>query len=163
MISLAETQSCEITKACLSLSGRAAVRCPFCDKGHYIAVPKHLHNKPVRAKCECGKSFPVVFDSREYHRKEVRLPGEYWNAFGELDIMIVTSLSITGVGFQAGRSTPFVTIGETIQLKFLLDDGHETWVEAKAIVRRVDRNGIGVEFAGLDRHQQKCLGFYLMP
>ena len=163
MISLAETQSCEITKACLSPSGRAAVRCPFCDRGHYVAVPKHLHNKPVRAKCECGRSFPVLFDSRGYYRKEVRLNGEYWNALGEKDLMTVTSLSLTGAALSTVRSEPLVIVGETVQLKFLLDDKRRTWIKAKAIVKRVAGDQLGVEFLGLQVHEQKCLGFYLMP
>ena len=163
MIGLTQTQSSEITKACLSLSGRATVRCPFCDKHHYTAVPKHLHNRPVRARCECGKTFPILFDSRGYYRKDVYLLGEYWNEFGEKDLMTVTSLSLTGAGFETARSEPFVTPGETIQLHFQLDDSHNTWIKAKAIVKRVDGKKIGVEYVWLDGHHQKCLGFYLMP
>jgi hypothetical protein len=163
MIGFAQTQSCEITRACLSRSGKANVRCPFCDKRHYTSVPEHLHNKPVRAKCECGKSFPVLFDSRGYYRKEVRLKGEYWNAFGEKDLMTVMSLSLTGAGLSTGRSKPIVTMGETVQLRFLLDDKHSTWIKVKAIVKRVVGDQLGVEFVGLQRHEQKCLGFYLMP
>ncbi len=163
MIGLAQTQSSEITRASLSRSGRTTVSCPFCKKRHYTAVPKHLHNKPVRAKCECGKSFPVLFDSRGYYRKEVRLTGEYWNAFGEKDLMTVTSLSLTGAGLSTVRSTPIVKKGETVQLRFLLDDKRGTWIKAKAIVHRVAGDQLGVEFVGLQVHEQKCIGFYLMP
>ena len=85
MLGLAQTQTHEIMKASLSHSGRATVKCPFCNKCHCITVPKHLHNKPVRAECECGKSFPVLFDSRGYYRKEVRLSGEYEDIFGKKD------------------------------------------------------------------------------
>lgn len=163
MVGLAQTQSKEITRACLSRSGRATVRCPFCDKRHYNAVPKHLHNKPVRAKCECGRSFPVLFDSRGYYRKEVRLTGEYWNAFGKKDFVTVTSLSLTGAGLTTGRSKPIAMVGETVQLRFLLDDEHGTWIKVKAVVKRAAGNQLGVEFVGLQGHEQKCLGFYLMP
>ena len=163
MLDLAQTQTCEMMKAPLSQSGRATVRCPFCKKCHYTSVPKQLHNKPVRAKCECRKSFPVLFDSRGYYRKAVQLPGEYRNGSGEKVGMTVTTLSFTGAGLEAERGKPVVKRGETIQLRFLLDDCHNSWIKAKAIVRQVDGNRIGVKFIGLNGHEQKCLGFYLMP
>ena len=163
MLGLAQTQTHEIMKASLSHTGRATVKCPFCDKCHCITVPQHLHNKPVRAECECGKSFPVLFDSRGYYRKEVRLSGEYKDTFGRKDVMTVTTLSFTGAGLEAGHSTPSITMGDTIRLSFLLNDSNNTWIKTKAIVRRVDGNRIGVVFVGLNDHQQKCLGFYLMP
>jgi hypothetical protein len=77
MISLAQTESKESLKVFLSDSGKTTVKCPFCAKCHHTTVPKHFHNKPVRGKCNCGESFSVLFDSRKYYRKEVRLPGEY--------------------------------------------------------------------------------------
>ena len=163
MIGLAQTQSFEMKKVSLSHSGRTTVECPFCEKRHYTAVPRNLHNKPVRAKCECGKSFPVLFDSRSCYRKEIRLPGEYRDTFGQKDLMTVTTLSMTGAGIEVTSVKPFVRAGETIQLKFMLNGGHNRWIETKAVVRRVDSNRIGVEFVGLSVHQEKCLGFYLMP
>jgi hypothetical protein len=162
MIGLAQTQSYEIMKVFLSDRGRTSVKCPFCKKHHDVSVPEGLRNKPVRAKCECGRSFPVLFDGRGHFRKEVRLPGEYWNTSGEKDLMTVTTVSATGAGFDAARSKPFVALGETVQVRFMLNDNHNTWITAKAIIKRVHRNRIGIEFIGLDCHQQKCLGFYLM-
>ena len=163
MIGLAQTQSFEMMKVFLSHSGRTTVGCPFCQKRHYTAVPRHLHNKPVRAKCECDKSFPVLFDSRRYYRREVGLPGQYRDTFGQKDLMTVTTLSTTGAAIEAANIKPFVRAGEIIQLRFMLNGGHNRWIETKAIVRRVDGNRIGVEFVGLSVHQEKCLGFYLLP
>jgi len=163
MIGLAQTQSFEMKKVFLSHSGRTTVECPFCQKRHYTAVPRNLHNKPVRAKCECGKSFPVLFDSRSSYRKEIRLPGEYRDTFGQKDLMTVTTLSKTGAGIEVASVKPFVRAGKTIQIRFMLNGGHKRWIETKAVVKRVDGNRIGVEFVGLSVHQEKCLGFYLMP
>jgi hypothetical protein len=123
----------------------------------------YLYNKPVRAKCKCGKSFPVLFDSREHRRTEVQLKGEYWDTFGEKDLMTVTTLSASGAGFKAACRTPDVSVGETIQVSFWLNSAYKTLITTKAIVKRIDRNRLGVEFVGLDEHQRKCLGFYLMP
>jgi hypothetical protein len=123
----------------------------------------YLYNKPVRAECKCGKSFPVLFDSREHCRTEVRLKGEYWDTFGEKDLMTVTTLSASGAGFEAACSTPDVSVGETIKVTFWLNSSYKTLITTKAIVKRIDRNRLGVEFVGLDEHQRKCLGFYLMP
>jgi len=163
MIDLAQTQSFEMMKVFLGPSGRTTVRCPFCEKHHHKDVPNHLHNKPVRAKCKCGKSFPVLFDNRGYFRKEVRLAGEYWNTFGEKDLMSITSLSASGAGLEAARSKPDVSVGETIQVSFRLNGAFKAWIKTRAIVKRIDRNRLGIVFIGLDVHQRKCLGFYLMP
>jgi len=163
MISLAQTESKESLKVFLSDSGKTTVKCPFCQKCHHTTVPKHFHNKPVRGKCNCGESFPVLFDSRKYYRKEVRLPGEYWNTFGRKDLMTVTTLSFTGAGFEAGRLNPSINSGETIRLNFLLKNNDKIWIRSSALVRRVNGNQIGVDFMGMDEHHQKCLGFYLMP
>lgn len=162
MINLEQTQSYEIIKADLNLSGETTIKCPFCEKHHYTAVPKYLRNRPVRMKCECGKSFPVLFDSRKHRRREVWLPGEYWDLSGEKDLMTVTSLSATGVGFKASRSKPLISIGETIQIRFFLNDGYSTCITTQVIVRGLDRNRISVEFIGLDENQRKFIGFYLV-
>ena len=77
--------------------------------------------------------------------------------------MTVTTLSTTGAAIEAANIKPFERAGEIIQLRFMLNGGHNRWIETKAIVRRVDGNRIGVEFVGLSVHQEKCLGFYLLP
>ena len=163
MISSAQTHSTKSLKVFLSHWGTTTVRCPLCEKCHYTTVPEHFHNKPVRAKCECGKSFPVLFDSRKYFRKEVLLPGEYWDTSGVQDLMTVTTLSICGAGFEARRRNLILHEGETIQVNFLLDNSDRNWIKLKAVVKRVKGNQVGVEFTGLNDHQRKCIGFYLMP
>jgi hypothetical protein len=163
MICSVQRESRESLKIFLSDSGKTTVKCPFCKKCHHTTVPKHLHNKPVQGKCNCGKSFPVLFDSRKYYRKEVRLPGEYWNTFGEKDLMTVTTLSFSGAGFESGQRNPSISSGETIRLNFMLKNRDKIWIKSNALVRRVNGNQIGVDFMGMDEHQQKCLGFYLMP
>jgi hypothetical protein len=163
MISSAQTHSAESSKVFLSHCGTTTVECPLCKTCHYTTVPEHLHNKPVRAKCECGQSFPVLFDSRKYFRKEVRLSGEYWDTSGAQDLMTVTTLSVCGVGFEARRSNLLLNEGETIQINFLLNSNDRNWIKLKAVVKRVKGNQVGVEFTGLNDHQRKCIGFYLMP
>ena len=163
MICSSQTVSGESLKVFLSRCGTTTVRCPLCKKCHYTTVPEHLHNKPVRAKCECGQSFPVLFDSRKYFRKEVKLPGEYWDTSGGQDLMTVTTLSICGAGFEARRGNLLVREGETIQIKFLPNSNDRNWIKLKAVVKRVKGNQIGVEFTELNDHQRKCIGFYLMP
>ena len=163
MISLDQTQSTESLKVFLNHCGKTTVKCPFCEKCYYTTVPEHFYNKPVRAKCNCGESFPVLFDSRKYYRKEVRLPGEYWNRFGEKDLMTVTTLSFSGAGFESGQRNPSTNSGETIRLNFLLQNRDKIWIKSQALVRRVNGNQIGVDFMEMDEHHQKCLGFFLMP
>jgi len=161
MINLEQTQSFEIMKADLGLSGETTIKCPFCEKHHYTAVPKYLRNRPVRLKCECGKSFPVLFDSRKHRRREVWLSGEYWDQSGEKDLMTVMSLSVTGVGFKVSQSKPLISRGETIQIRFILNNGYGTYITTQVIVRGLNRNRISGEFIGLDENQRKFIGFYL--
>jgi hypothetical protein len=163
MICSAQRERRESLKVFLSDSGKTTVKCPFCKKCHHTTVPKHFHNKPVMGKCNCGQSFPVLFDSRKYYRKEVRLPGMYWNTFGEKDLMTVTTLSFSGAGFESGQRNPSLNSGETIRLNFLLKNSDKIWIKSDALVRRVNGNQIGVDFIGMEEHHQKCLGFYLMP
>jgi hypothetical protein len=163
MICSVQSESRESLKVFISDSGRTTVKCPFCKKCHHTTVPENFYNKPVQGKCSCGESFPLLFDSRKYYRKEVRLPGEYWNTFGEKDLMTVTTLSFSGAGFQAGQPNPSINSGETIRLNFLLKNSDKIWIKSNALVRRVNGNQIGVDFMGMDDHQRKCLGFYLMP
>jgi hypothetical protein len=157
MISSAQTHGAESLKVFLSHCGTTTVKCPLCKKCHYTTVPEHFHNKPVRAKCECGKSFSVLFDSRQYFRKEVRLLGEYWDTSGAQDLMAVTTLSVRGVGFETRQRNLLVHEGETIQIKFLLNNNERNWIKLKAVVKRVKGNQVGVEFTGLNEHQRKCI------
>jgi hypothetical protein len=163
MISSTPAHSAESLKVFLSHCGTTTVKCPLCKKCHYTTVPEHFHNKPVRAKCECGKSFSVLFDSRQYFRKEVQLPGEYRDTSGAQDLMTVTTLSIRGAGFETRRGNILLKEGETIQVNFLLNKNDRNWIKLKAVVKRVKGNQVGVEFTGLNEHQRKCIGFYLMP
>ena len=110
-----------------------------------------------------GSPFLFFFDSRKYFRKEVKLPGEYWDTSGGQDLMTVTTLSICGAGFEARRGNLLVREGETIQIKFLPNSNDRNWIKLKAVVKRVKGNQIGVEFTELNDHQRKCIGFYLMP
>jgi hypothetical protein len=77
--------------------------------------------------------------------------------------MTVTTLSFSGAGFEAVRINPSINAGETIRLNFLLKSKNKIWISSSALVRRVNGNQIGVDFMAMDEHQQKCLGFYLMP
>jgi hypothetical protein len=162
LLNPAQAQSAGSLKVFLSPCGNATVKCPFCNKSHRTAVPRHFYNKAVRVKCTCLHSFPVLFDNRRTYRKEVRFPGEYWNTCGEKQLMTITTLSASGAGFVVGQGKPSVHSGETIHLHFLLRNNDNIWIKSKAIVKRVDGNQVGVEFIGLNEHQRKCLGFYLM-
>jgi hypothetical protein len=77
--------------------------------------------------------------------------------------MTVTTLSICGAGFEARRRNLSLNAGETIQVNFSLNNNDRNWIKLKAVVRRVTGNQVGVEFPGMNDHQRKCVGFYLMP
>jgi hypothetical protein len=79
--------------------------------------------------------------------------------------MVVTDLSITGIGFSSFTNHD-LTEGDELKVKFTLDDGRRSKIEKKAVVRWVTESSIGCEFmasVGYDVAYDTALNFYLMP
>jgi hypothetical protein len=100
-------------------------------------------------------------DRRDHSRKKVALHGGYIKIGSEImGDMLVEDLSFTGLSFMA-MSSHGLKVGDTILLKFRLDDQNLTEIIRDGVVRNVQDSRVGVEFlrsASLDRD----LGFYLL-
>jgi len=98
-----------------------------------IANPKS--KIPPGSTMKGGNYFPILFDSRKYYRKEMRLSEENRNTMGEEDLITVTTLFSSSAGFEAGRPNPSINSGEIIRLNFLLKNRDKVWIRSSALIR----------------------------
>ena len=129
---------------------QAAICCPACgfikhtDMSKFKKAHRDLN---IRVRCRCGHIFRRNLNFRRYHRKPVRLAGEYTNlSSGKRGEVLIANLSLGGVGFIHFRPhdlSPEVQL----DLKFRLDDPKRKAVQKKATVKSVRQGFIGVEFS----------------
>ena len=155
----------EAEKAFLNPDNTAVLKCPHCGTARTVNVAK-LDNRrgPLKVRCTCRSAFRVWFEARKSYRKETCLHGDYAKLPAEGEEwtrMVVRNISITGVGFETFAKHN-LNKGDTVQVKFILDDKTQSEVKKKAIVKVVKDKFIGCEFTDHDQHD-KALGFYLMP
>jgi hypothetical protein len=136
--------------------------CPKCEKTKTI----HLSNdrvitKPIRVKCNCGYSFSIVLEYRNYHRKIVNIPGKLFHlqTRAETDI-VVTSVSVVGVGFEL-KSAFSLRVNDVHQIVFTLDDSTDSTIREEVIIRRINGKNIGAEFFDQEKYNFE-LDFYIM-
>lgn len=75
--------------------------------------------------------------------------------------MQVNNISRSGVGFSVSGSHRMV-VGQKVLLNFRITDKKQTELTKKAIIKRVNTNQIGCEFANQSQIG-KDLGFFLQP
>jgi hypothetical protein len=144
---------------------KAVIICAQCGLTKSADVSKYLSpRKSVKIKCKCGHTFEVTFERRKYHRRETRLIGEYSDGTFSYE-MVVTSLSLGGVGFEVHDPSRLknIKVDEVYEVTFDLDDEHRSRIDTKVIVKAVDNLLVRGQFVDLEHDSQKKLGFYLMP
>jgi hypothetical protein len=154
-------------KIFISNKSQAVLVCQQCGATKTVNVEVNsVRGKPVRVNCKsCGHSFEVVFDTRSRYRKGTALKGHYYGKAQVEDQsghLVISDLSLGGLKFQPKGKTTF-TVGDSLTVEFTLDDPHKTSIRTEAVIKSVMDQDIGVEFAALDEHTRKVLGFYLMP
>lgn len=92
--------------------------------------------KPAAPKPEERRAFP---------RWPVQLSMQYGRA-PDFTLGVASDISEGGMGFAGDRH---YEVGDEIEVKFFLDLPGSKWFHTKALVRRVERGEIGVEFVGL--------------
>lgn len=73
--------------------------------------------------------------------------------------MAIRDISRAGVGFE-NMDSVLVSKGDTLRIKFKLDNGKRTLIEKKVIVKIIRDKYVGCEFKDLAL-EEKELGFYL--
>ncbi len=145
------------------LESTSTVTCPYCQKSKLFPNEQLRElNHALRAKCSCSQVFELVVNRRYFPRKDVWLEGELFPQGSQERIaeIIVTSLSVGGVGFTTNGITPQVS--DIYTISFSLDDDTRTTVREDIIVRNLRDAIIGAEFIGQGSYNFD-LDFYLMP
>ena len=140
--------------------------CPSCKKTKLINVANYRNpEKPIRVKCQCGHNFTITLEYRKCHRKTVNIPGKLFQRQSSRHIaeITVTSLSIAGVGFELKSHIGIKAIikpEDLYEIAFTLDDNFDSAIREEIVVKRVDGNRIGAEFADQEKYHYE-LDFYL--
>ena len=154
----------KVTKVLVNADNEGEIICPSCGKRRAIHVSRHRKVKtPIRVKCHCGYTFTISLEYRLYHRKKATLPGKLIDPTSKkaIDDIIVTSISVTGVGFEV-KSFNGINVGDVFEIRFTLDDDFASVIHEEIVVKRVKRNIIGAEFCDQDKYHYE-LDFYLVP
>jgi hypothetical protein len=149
-------------KVYINRDSEGEVVCPNCRKAKTINVAnQRITQKPIRVKCQCGHSFSIVLEYRRYHRKTVNFPGKIFSrqSGNPLDDILVTSLSVVGIGFEI-KSPLGLRLEDAYDIMFTLDDDFASAVREEVIIKRIEGNYIGAEFADQDKYHFE-LDFYL--
>lgn len=156
------------------------IKCPFCMEERNIAPEKVPSKYRFKVKCKCGSVYGIQLEGRTKFRKEVNLPGvilrpdqsEKWgkmlNESLETKIKKITcqicDISMGGIGIKILDSTDVVgeiKKGDTLMVKFTLDNSAETEMETMVTVRVVRGLYLGCEFSEADKKSTK-LKFYFL-
>jgi len=147
-------------------SNTAVFRCPQCQRAKTVDVSAFGESKsPLRFKltCPCGHVASVVLEKRKRYRKGAHLPGTYVHYVNGQPrgkgTMTVKDLSTNGMKLVF-NGTGTIAPGDLLKIEFRLDDAQRSLVQKKVVVRNVNDNFIGTEFAATEA-LDKALGFYL--
>ncbi len=151
----------EPQKVYVGPAGGARIQCPHCETARHIKVSDKFLHKVVQINCFCQQRFPVIFENRSSYRRNVSLPGIYWDYLDEEHYMTVSSLSKTGVGFETARQPQF-KVGDVIRVRFMLNDSRRSWIDEMVEIKRVEGRKVGAELLRLGEYEKKAIGFYLM-
>jgi len=144
-------------------SGFAVITCPFCSIVKKVSVSKFKELKhKISTRCQCGESFELLLNFRANYRKSVKLPGTYKVLTPTVSTwkdMMVFDLSRSGIGITI-YDPVVMNVGDTLHVRFLLDDSRKTAIDKKVIVKIIKGHDLGCEFKDLAL-EEKELGFYL--
>jgi len=140
--------------------------CPQCKLEKEVAVEriKDVYHWNISATCRrCAHKFKVSFNFRKYYRKETYIHGLLYDSFESIDPagdVIVTDISLTGVGFECNRCD--FNVGSVLILRFILDDGERSKMEKKISIESIRGSKVGALFLG-ENSFDKVLGKYILP
>lgn len=155
------------------------IKCPFCMNERNISAEKIPSKYRFKVKCKCGSVFGIQVELRSKYRKEVNLTGIFMrpdqsDKWGKtlnesLETKIkkvncrISDISMGGIGIrildklEAGE----VKKGDSLLVKFTLDNSASTKMEKKVTVRVVKGDYIGCEFFEAEKNDTK-LKFYFL-
>jgi hypothetical protein len=163
----------EVQKTYIGEDNTVTIRCSECGRKRVFDASRYKQlTKPIPVKCACGSKFSISLEWRKFYRKQVALSGEYAKQgckqeTGAISVericyggMVLENLCLGGIGFRT-ISKHNLRVGDIVEVKFYLDDAHQSLVTRNVIVKSVQGGIIGTEFC--DNQTDKALAFYLMP
>ena len=127
--------------------GQAVIICPQCMKHSTIDASAYMFShKFLKVGCRCGHQFPVVFDTRNFYREEVHLPGHYIKSLSDdPELLTIEDLSDTGVKFIT-RFSHKIQVDDVLTIDFILDTKQHSRIVKTIRVKHVQGRVIGAEF-----------------
>ncbi len=143
--------------------GNAVIVCPHCKKHRSINAEKYLDtHKPLKVQCGCGCMFPVMFETREFYRKETHLSGYYTKSdTDDPEIILIEDLSFTGLKFTT-RFSHDIEFDDVLKVVFVLDNRQASRIVKMVRVKYVHKRVIGAEFRDHQAYSAE-LTYYLSP
>jgi len=128
-------------------TNHVTITCPKCglsknkDITDFKDTPKRL-----MATCKCGEVFQVDLELRRYHRKIVRLSGEYFvQEKDEKGEVLIKNISMNGINFDTIKPHN-ISPNDIAELKFTLDNPNKTELQTLVkIIWIIDLN-VGGQF-----------------
>jgi hypothetical protein len=153
-----------VQKIFAAKDGSGLFVCSVCGREKSFDVRAFLNVSPrFDVRCTCGTVTSVLLEFRKFFRKKVRLVGACRvERSGEEYPIEVRDVSLEGVGFALvdRRNVPDIVPGDTVRLRFRLDNHAKSLVDRQGEVRTIRGEFIGVELhpVAYDRD----LGAYLI-
>jgi|GEM_PF-23931 len=154
---------------------RVTLSCPDCLLAREIIVDKYLGRQHfLTVNCPCGSTYGVNLNFRKHYRKDTSIGGFYsseskrkvgWIDAGKDSTIPINcrikNISMGGLGFTTLNRVR-VQLGDRLKVRFTLDKVPPEVLEKEVIVRTLQDNYIGCEFADEAGFADRTLGFYLM-
>ena len=129
----------------------AEITCPECHTTRTLNVANFRSSKKrIKAKCGCGCVFDMSdfsVDLRKFYRKKTNLRGSYSNIdMNKTGFIRIKNVSYTGVSFELEKKAE-IEIGDTLGVRFVLDDDKKTEIHRAVVVKNVRGKLIGAAFS----------------
>lgn len=136
-------------------SNHVTVICPKCGLKKNINVFKYKDtHKRLKAKCKCGEVFKLSLEFRRFHRRIVRLTGEYFDQErDEKGEVLVKDISMTGINFEAIKPHN-IAKHDTVEIKFTLDNLDKTELDTLVKIMWAKDLNVGGRFIDQGRYKQ---------
>jgi hypothetical protein len=135
--------------AYLNARNIAKFNCPACNKAYTRNLSKAAnigHGTKLRCRCTCEHTFVINLERRRHYRKPTEITGGYLHERHQYRGMFtIKNISRSGAGIELHTARE-VNEGESLLLKFNLDDEEKTYIAKEAVIRKKDGKYIGVEF-----------------
>ncbi len=140
--------------------------CPQCKRSKTVSVARYAQmDKVVRVtvRCPCGHAYSTMLEKRKKYRKQTNLPAKYIHLVNGKQVgqglLTIRDLSAGGMKLKISDNHQ-LAVGDIIQVEFHLDDANRTLISKKVVIRNINRELMGTEFAPTEA-ADKALGFYL--